>query len=111
MEDYPAIARYLAPNLIPDTEAVDTEGGPSEYAQEQLTEVLTDKMMDKVQEIMERAQREGYDPEEELADLVRKTVLESLDAGAELVEGDIDAKDSLVQEESHAAKKQKTDEE
>jgi uncharacterized protein len=66
-------------------------------------------MMASVQEIMTRAEQDGHDPEEELTALVRKTVLESLDAGiglAEQSEGQ-----STMPEESQTTKKRKTDDE
>ena len=43
-------------------------------------------MMQSVQEVMERAEAEGHNPDQELADLVTRTILESLDAGEDLVE-------------------------
>jgi hypothetical protein len=106
-EEYPAIAQYLSPNR--EEGNVDEEAGPSEYAQQQLSEELTDRMMVSVQEIMARAERDGHDPEEELAAIVRKTVLESLDAGVELVEQS--EGQSSMAEESQPTKKRKTDDE
>jgi uncharacterized protein len=105
-EDFPAIARYLSPNRIPEEEV--DEAGLSEYAQQQLSEELTDRMMVSVQEIMTRAEQDGHDPEEELTALVRKTVLESLDAGIGLVEQS--EGQSSMPEESQTTKKRKTDE-
>lgn len=64
--------------------------------------------MASVQEIMARAEQDGHDPEEELAALVRKTVLESLDAGVGLAEQS--EGQSSMPEESQT-KKRKTDDE
>ncbi|KAG8821723.1 hypothetical protein FRC17_009743 [Serendipita sp. 399] len=114
-EEYPAIARFLDPTIgqsqangTGTEDEVDEGEGPSEYAQEQLTEVLTERMMQSVAEIMARAAEEGFDPEEELAALVRKTVLESLDAGEGLVE---EAADPLEDRGEGQVKRQRTDNE
>ncbi|KAG8762584.1 hypothetical protein FRC15_008436 [Serendipita sp. 397] len=114
-DDYPAIAQFLDPTIDHTsqnngaTEAEEEEGErPSEYAQEQLTERLTSQMMQSVAEIMARAAEGGYDPEDELEELVRKTVLESLDAGEELVEG---ASDVTGDRENGQFKRQRTDKE
>jgi uncharacterized protein len=79
-DEFPVIAEFLRTGKVSETE--DTE--PSEFAKQQITEQLTDQMMESVAEIMERAEREGRDPEEELAELVKRTVLQSLGAGAQL---------------------------
>lgn len=108
LDDYPAIAHYLSPELAQTGEEEDVEG-PSEYAQEQLSEELTNRMMKAVEEIMARAAAEGRDPEDELAALVEKTVLESLDAGEGLVEAEQVATPSL-EEPTVPSKRKHTEE-
>lgn len=79
-DEFPVIAEFLRTGKV--SERQDTE--LSEFAKQQVTEHLTEEMMQSVADIMERAEKDGRDPEEELAELVRRTVLQSLGAGAQL---------------------------
>ncbi|CAA7267157.1 unnamed protein product [Cyclocybe aegerita] len=54
---------------------------PSQHAQNVATEQLTAALMASVQEIMQRAEAEGRDPDEELRELVSRTVLEGVVTG------------------------------
>jgi len=47
---------------------------------------LTDEMMRSVQEVMERAEADGHNPDEELAELVARTLLQGLNEREALVE-------------------------
>lgn len=100
-EEFPAVSHFLG-----GTEADDTQL-PSQYAQDQVADRLTDQMMQSVREVIERAAAEGRDPDEELAELVTRTVLDSLDAGEDLVEKEnVDTLD----DSSKPSKMQKTSE-
>ena len=87
---------------------------PSQHAQNIVTEELTSEMMQAVQEIMQRAEAEGRDPDPELRVLVGRTVLEGVAAGYEMSvdpserreEGD----DVREREGLHGSKRSRTDE-
>lgn len=57
---------------------------PSQHSQNAATEQLTSALMQSVQEIMERAEAEGRDPEEELRQAVSRTVLEGVVTGFDM---------------------------
>lgn len=59
-----------------------------------MSEQLTTQLMDSVQEIMQRAEEEGRDPDQELKDAISKTVLDGVAKGHDLAAGDA-AHDSL----------------
>lgn len=59
---------------------------PSQYTTEQAASSLTDAMMEDARAIIQRADAEGRDPEEELRGLVERAVLDGLVAGAELAQ-------------------------
>ena len=54
---------------------------PSQHAQEQASEALTSSLMESVQEIMERAQAEGRDPDAELREVVSRAVVQGTGRG------------------------------
>ncbi|KAH9481432.1 Ankyrin repeat-containing protein P1E11.10 [Psilocybe cubensis] len=84
-EEFPQIADYLRstldPAVLPSTAATTS---PSQHSQNLASEQLTSALMSSVQEIMERAEAEGQDPEEELRQLVSRTVLEGVVTGYEM---------------------------
>ena len=57
---------------------------PSQHAQERASEALTSTLMDSVQEIMERAQREGRDPDAELREVVSQAVMQVMVTGYDM---------------------------
>jgi hypothetical protein len=57
---------------------------PSQHSQDAASEQLTSSLMSSVQQIMERAQEEGRDPEEELRHVVSRTVFEGVLTGFEM---------------------------
>ena len=57
---------------------------PSQHSQDAASEQLTSSLMSSVQQIMERAQAEGRDPEEELRQVVSRTVFEGVLTGFEM---------------------------
>ncbi len=54
---------------------------PSEHAQNQASETLTSTLLESVQEIIQRAEAEGRDPDEELRAVVGRTVLQGMATG------------------------------
>jgi len=105
-EDFPAIARFLSN----DNEEQDPNGDLSEYAKEQLTDKMTDQMMSAVEEIMTRAEAGGYNPDEELTELVTKTILNTLEARGNVLSTEEEGGTSAAIDAQRANKKPKTDE-
>lgn len=56
---------------------------PSEYYTEQASEHLSAELIERAREVMERADREGRDPEQELLQVVGDAVLGGMRAGQE----------------------------
>jgi hypothetical protein len=67
---------------------------PSQHQQNIATEALTSSLMHSVNDIMERAEAEGRDPDEELRQIVGRTVLEGVMAGYEMTADSEAAHDS-----------------
>ncbi|KAF9521678.1 ankyrin repeat-containing domain protein [Crepidotus variabilis] len=104
IEDFPEVAEYLRgmsgstlPPSSSNTTSLDSSAGassdavppsssagPSRHTQNLTSEALTSSLMASVSNIMERAEREGRDPEEELRQAVGRTVLEGVLAGFEM---------------------------
>lgn len=63
--------------------------------------------MTSVQEIMQRAEAEGRDPEEELRQVVSRTVLEGVVTGFEMTENDDQR--GYAKDDASPAKRPKTD--
>ncbi|GJE96613.1 ankyrin repeat domain-containing protein [Phanerochaete sordida] len=87
-EDFPEVAAYLesvspTPALGEAASTILAQPGymPSQHAQEQASEVLTSSLMSTVQEIMERTQREGGDPDAELREVVSRAVMQGVVTG------------------------------
>jgi len=84
-EDFPHIAEYLRSTLNPSAGAeMPIAAAPSQHSQNAATEQLTSALMQSVQEIMERAEAEGRDPEEELRQAVSRTVLDGVVTGFDM---------------------------
>lgn len=84
-EDYPQISEYLRSTLDPSAlAATQTTTLPSQHSQNAASEQLTSALMSSVQEIMERSEAEGRDPEEELRLAVSRTVVEGVLTGFEM---------------------------
>jgi hypothetical protein len=90
-EDFAEVANYLqtasgtSPSHMP---GVPTQRQPSQYQQDTTSESLTASLMESVGDVMQRAQTEGRDPDEELRRVVGQTVLEGVLAGYEMTEPD-----------------------
>ncbi|KAG2133651.1 uncharacterized protein EDB93DRAFT_1093111 [Suillus bovinus] len=86
-ENFPEIAAYLQSRLNPSSctipEAV-SPSRPSQYQQNIATESLTSSLMQSVHDIMQRSEADGRDPDEELRQVVGRTVLEGVIAGYEM---------------------------
>ncbi|ETW83083.1 hypothetical protein HETIRDRAFT_247006, partial [Heterobasidion irregulare TC 32-1] len=103
-EDFPEVASYLAALApAPAPHATDASGTPSpaspapalalapgaarglaqpsQHSQDAVSEYLTASLLQSVQDIMGRAEAEGRDPDEELRQVVGRTVLEGVVAG------------------------------
>lgn len=100
-EEFPSISLFLGGT------GAEVLQQPSQYAQEQVADRLTDQMMKSVQEVMERAAADGHNPDDELAELVTRTILESLDAGEDLVEKE---NADILEDSSKPSKVQRKDE-
>ena len=90
-EDFPAVAAYLRSISNPDQGPPrnDQQGArepPSQHIQNIASESLTSGLMSTVREIMERSEREGTDPDEELRTAVTRTVVEGVVTGFDLGE-------------------------
>jgi hypothetical protein len=85
-EDHPEAAVYLqsllvgagrAPQILTVRELdPSSQSTESAYQTERLSSQLTDDLMAQTSEIMERAERDGTDPEEELREIVSRAVLQ-----------------------------------
>jgi len=84
-EDFPQIAEYLRSTLGPSSVPLaQIAPSPSQHSQNAASEQLTSALMTSVQEIMERAEAEGRDPEDDIRQLVSRTVLEGVATGFEM---------------------------
>ncbi|KZT22368.1 ankyrin [Neolentinus lepideus HHB14362 ss-1] len=83
-EDFPEVSAYLQ-SLTTTTECPDASASssqqPSQHAQNLASENLTSSLLVSAHEIMQRAEAEGRDPEEELRRVVGQTVLEGMATG------------------------------
>lgn len=63
---------------------------PSQHQQNMASEQLTSELMASVQDIMQRAETEGRDPDAELREVVSRTVLEGVVTGFQMTTDDDD---------------------
>ncbi|KAG1733613.1 uncharacterized protein EDB91DRAFT_1057349 [Suillus paluster] len=86
-EDFPETAAYLQSRLDPSSclmpEAM-SPSQPSQHQQNIATESLTSSLVQSVHNIMQRAEADGRDPDEELRQVVGRTVLEGVITGYEM---------------------------
>ncbi|KAF8896285.1 ankyrin repeat-containing domain protein [Infundibulicybe gibba] len=85
-EDFPEVSAYLQ-TLAGSSTSVGVPTVPSQPSQHQqniASENLTSALMVSVQDIMQRAEAEGRDPEGELREVVGRTVLEGVVTGFEM---------------------------
>ncbi|EPQ54062.1 ankyrin [Gloeophyllum trabeum ATCC 11539] len=83
-EDFPEVSTYLQ-SLTTTSETpggvLDSAHQPSQHAQHTASENLTSSLLASAHDILQRAEAEGRDPEEELRRLVGQTVLDGMVTG------------------------------
>lgn len=85
-EDFPQVAAFLQSRLDPSApprSATSAEPRLSLHSQNAASETLTSNLIQSVSDIMQRAEAEGTDPDEELRAAVSRTVLEGVLTGYE----------------------------
>lgn len=85
-EDFPEVATYLdsldsSTSGDPPAAQPMAQFTPSQHAQNQASEQLTTSLLQSAQEIMQRADAEGRDPDEELRQVVGRAVLAGVATG------------------------------
>ncbi|KAJ7707763.1 ankyrin repeat-containing domain protein [Mycena rosella] len=107
-EEFSEVASYLqsvaTPTSAPTIEIVQQ---PSQREQDMASEQLTSALMSSVEDIMQRAEAEGRDPEEELRQIVSRTVLEGVVTGYAMSEAVEDERGAEINDTP--TKKPKTD--
>ncbi|KAJ3543595.1 hypothetical protein NMY22_g3087 [Coprinellus aureogranulatus] len=94
-EDFPDVAAYLQ-SVMSQTHPVSTAtqpSHPSQHSQNVASEQLTSALMESVRGIMERADAEGIDPEQELHQAVTRAVLSGMVTGYEMSEAASDVRE------------------
>ena len=114
-EDFPEVARYLESVVLSNASPVvdaSIQTRPSQHAQNQVTDSLTTTLLDRVHDIMQRADAEGRDLDDELRQAVGETVLEGMatgyDMGTELTHRREDGRDGKSNNEN-GTKRPRTD--
>jgi len=92
-EGFPHIAAFLRSRLENDSSALPSDEPPSEtqpsqHSQDAASETLTSNLIQSIGDIMQRAEAQGTDPDQELRDAVSRTVLEGVWTGYELTTHD-----------------------
>ncbi|KAJ7494685.1 ankyrin repeat-containing domain protein [Mycena galericulata] len=107
-EEFSEVANYLQSVLSPESApTIEIVQQPSQREQDMASEQLTSALMTSVEDIMQRAEAEGRDPEEELRQIVSRTVLEGVVTGYAMSEPVEDERGADLNETP--AKKPKTD--
>ncbi|KAF9236732.1 hypothetical protein BU15DRAFT_49693 [Melanogaster broomeanus] len=87
-EDFPDVAAFLQSQLttasVSPGVALTSQSQPSQHSQDAASESLTSTLMQSVHDIMQRAEAEGTNPDEELRTAVSRTVLEGVLTGYEM---------------------------
>ncbi|KAJ7650327.1 ankyrin repeat-containing domain protein [Roridomyces roridus] len=90
-EEFSEVANYLQSVLSPaSATTMQVTQEPSQQQQDVALEQLTSSLMASVEEIMQRAEAEGRDPDEELRAVVSRTVLEGVVTGYAMAEAEPD---------------------
>ncbi|KAJ7170625.1 ankyrin repeat-containing domain protein [Mycena crocata] len=107
-EEFSEVANYLQSVASPaSASAIEIVQQPSQREQDAATEQLTTALMSSVEDIMQRAEAEGRDPEEELRQIVSRTVLEGVVTGYAMTESVEEERGGEINETP--TKKAKTD--
>ncbi|EIW83977.1 hypothetical protein CONPUDRAFT_70869 [Coniophora puteana RWD-64-598 SS2] len=108
-EDFPDVAAHLRAIVNPSgATGVASTAQPSQHQQNSASEQLTSSLMQSVQEIMERAESDGHDPDEELRQAVTRTVFQGVQTGFDM-SVDANASDDHNGDGDSAAKRPRTD--
>ncbi|KAF9223861.1 hypothetical protein BS17DRAFT_704475 [Gyrodon lividus] len=87
-EDFPDVAAFLQSHLnassLSPSGAITSDPQPSQHLQNAVSETLTSSLMQSVHDIMQRAEAEGTNPDEELRAAVSQTVFEGVLTGYEM---------------------------
>ncbi|KAH0832942.1 hypothetical protein J3R83DRAFT_11912 [Lanmaoa asiatica] len=86
-EDFPHVAAFLRSRSDPSAclgSATSAQPRLSQHSQNAASETLTSNLIQSASDIMQRAEAEGTDPDEELRAAVSRTVLEGVFTGYEL---------------------------
>jgi hypothetical protein len=99
-EDFNQVATYLQSTLTsPTTTILSTPtqpNPPSQHLQNIASEHLTSELMASVESIIQRAEAEGRDPEEEIRQVVSRTVLQGVVTGFDMTTHDSDDRRGLA---------------
>lgn len=88
-EDFADVASYLqTASGAGTTPAPAQPTPPSQHQQNIASEQLTSSLMGSIQDVMQRAEAEGRDPDDEIRHIVSRTVVEGVLAGYQMAEGD-----------------------
>ncbi|KAF8440536.1 ankyrin repeat-containing domain protein [Boletus edulis BED1] len=86
-EDFPEVAAFLQSRLDPSAplnNVIPAEPQLSQHSQNAASETLTSNLIQSVSDIMQRAEAQGTDPDQELRAAVSQTVLDGVLTGYEL---------------------------
>jgi hypothetical protein len=97
-EDFPEVVAYLRTleseaTVVPSAATLSSQ--PSHYAEDRASEQLTDSLMANAADIMQRAEAEGQDPEEQLRQLVSNAVLQGVVTGYRMGDASTSSGDSF----------------
>ena len=92
-EDFNQVATYLQSTLATTTVQSTHAPTPSQHLQDIASEHLTSELMASVEVIIQRAEAEGRDPEEEIRQVVSRTVLQGVVTGFDMTTTGSDSDD------------------
>jgi hypothetical protein len=92
-EDFPDVADYLRSTFanapVTSGTAIERQPEPSQHQQNIASETLTSSLIASVRDIMQRAEAENRDPDEELREAVGRHVLEGVATGFEMTTDEV----------------------
>ncbi|KAG8213402.1 hypothetical protein J3R82DRAFT_11902 [Butyriboletus roseoflavus] len=83
-EDFPHVTAFLQSRLHPSARTSPADPRLSQHSQNAASETLTSNLIQSVSDIMQRAEAQGTDPDEQLRAVVSRTVLEGVATGYDL---------------------------
>jgi hypothetical protein len=98
----------LSPGTIPTGTSHQQVIQVSQHQQNIVSERLTSSLMESVGDIMQRAEAEGRDPDEELRQVVGRTILDGVQVGFQMTQGEGGGTEEPLNGE-HASKRPRTD--